>query len=291
MELKLPAFWAMYPGAVDAFVSQFAEVYHTLVAMELDAARMTSRAPAKPYSVAGKHTAVIQLQGPIFKRAGNWARYGFAGNAEVEEAANEAYSDKAIRNVVVLADTPGGDVDGLYEAGEAISRLNSAKPVVFQVRGMLASAGYYLAANASRIYTGPMDLTGSIGVRMALADYSRMFENAGIKVIPIDTGEHKSAGLVGTEITEAQQAEFQRIVDGYMDNFVNTIRKGRGDRISRESLDSVADGRVFFPKDAQQSGLIDGVQGITETLAEINSSSSRTLTNAERNRRRLALLD
>ena len=137
---------------------------------------------------------------------------------------------------------------------------------------MLASAGYYIAAGATNIYANRMDLIGSIGTRIMLYDYSEYFNELGIKAIPIDTGEHKSAGAEGTEITEAQQAEFQRIVDGYFDDFISVINRGR----TIPDLDSLADGRVFFAADAVKNGLIDGIKSLDETLKQTQPATHST---------------
>ena len=224
--------------------------------------------PTQKYNNA----AIIQVKGPIVKEAGWLAYFGFAGSRETQEALEAAASDEEIENIVMVMDTPGGSVDGLAELGDAVHRINQIKPITVHVDGMLASAGYYIAAGATNIYANRMDLIGSIGTRIMLYDYSEYFNELGIKAIPIDTGEHKSAGAEGTEITEAQQAEFQRIVDGYFDDFISVINRGR----TIPDLDSLADGRVFFAADAVKNGLIDGIKSLDETLKQTQPATHST---------------
>lgn len=214
-------------------------------------------------------TAIVSTVGPMVKVAGWMARYGVAGSRETQMALTAALEDEDIEQIIWVMDTPGGSVDGLEELSATVRAVNAQKPITVQVDGLLASAGYYVAAHAANIFAAPGDLIGSIGTRMALYDYSEYFKEAGIKVIPIDTGEHKSAGLMGTEITDAQIAEFQRITDGYFQMFLESVMSGRS--MDEKTLKQYADGRVFFASESVGMGLIDGVQTLAQTIAQIAS--------------------
>jgi len=213
------------------------------------------------------NVAIIKTSGPMIKNAGWLTRYGLAGTRETQAALLSAAADDDIEQIAWVMDTPGGSVDGLEELANVVAQVNAQKPITVQVDGLLASAGYYVASQAGAIYASPGDLIGSIGTRTALYDFSKLYEEAGVKAIPVDTGEHKSAGLPGTKITDAQIAEFQRIVDGYFEMFLSAVERGRG--MSRKELLKVADGRVFFPEESKEYGLIDGVQTLTQTLGAI----------------------
>ena len=255
-------YWSIHSDAIAAVQAKFEHAYKS--GPVEDASR--SGLNIQKYNNA----AIVQVKGPIIKDAGWLAYYGFAGSRETLVALESAAADEEIENIVMVMDTPGGSVDGLAELGDAIYRINQTKPITVHIDGMLASAGYYIAAGASAIYANRMDLIGSIGTRIMLYDYSEYFSELGIKAIPIDTGEHKSAGAEGTEITEAQQAEFQRIVDGYFEDFMSVINRGR----TIDDLESLADGRVFFAEEAVKSGLIDGIKSIDETLKQTQPMQS-----------------
>ena len=213
--------------------------------------------------------AVIKTKGTILKYAGYLSRYGYAGTRDVQNAFIAAEQDDDIKTILWVLDTPGGSVDGLQELNAVVKA--TSKPVIAQVDGMLASAGYYLASAADKIYAAPDNLVGSIGVRTYMMDSSEYYKDMGVKIIPVDTGEFKSAGLQGTEITDAQVADVQRIVDGYFEQFLQVIEAGRG--MDRKSVDAVADGRVFFAAEAMQKGLIDGVQTLTETTKQLQTNT------------------
>lgn len=214
--------------------------------------------------------AIIPMMGPMIRRAGPIAMmFGIVGTDQIRVAVESAGQDPEIDHILLRIDSPGGSVSGLAELADAIHSID--KPVTAQVEGMAASAAYYTASQADRILVGRNDLVGSIGTRILLYDWSQYFEEAGIKAIPIDTGPFKSAGALGTEITEEQQADFQRIVDFYFDDFLAVVQRGRG--MSEEQVRSVADGRVFTPAECLESGLIDGVATFEQTLTELRGQS------------------
>ncbi|MBL4761406.1 MAG: S49 family peptidase [Gammaproteobacteria bacterium] len=235
------------------------------------------------------NVSVISLEGVMVRNAGMWGRYfGLASTDHIRMAMLAASTDDDIEYIVMKVNSPGGSVDGLAEAGDVIAEVNKIKPVIVQVEGMMCSAAVYLGSQASKIYAGRMDMIGSIGTKMMLYDLSEKFEKDGIKSIAIDTGKHKSAGAMGTKVTDEQIAEFQRIVDVYFDDFLSMVVKGRG--ISREELEKYADGRVYFAEEAVSMGLIDGISTIDKTLLGLRpaTSSKKSIAN---NHNKLKLLN
>ncbi|WP_405418669.1 S49 family peptidase [Marinobacter flavimaris] len=271
--------WLMHPQAVAQLQAKIQMAIRVGAGPADDAER-----EGLPVTRRG-NTAIIPITGPMVK-AENWfTRWlGMSSTLAIRAAINAAVADDSVENIVLLIDSPGGSTAALSELGDTVALAKEQKPIISQVDSMAASAAYYVAAQTTKIYAGRMDLVGSIGVRMTLYDYSKAFESAGIKAIPIDTGEFKSAGEMGTEITEAQIAEFQKIVDGYFDDFRQAVMNGRG--LSQKQFDAVADGRMFFATEAVELGLIDGIQNSETTLSSlIQVRPGRRTSNA---RRRLA---
>lgn len=216
--------------------------------------------------------AVISLRGVMLKSY-PWPSSYVASTAHVRMAVRAARLDESIEHILIQSDTPGGDVRGMHELGDEITAAAQDKNVVVQIEGTLASAGYHVAAGANSIYASHrMNSVGSIGVRTVLWDTSKMYDEAGIRVIKVDTGEHKSTGLAGVPVTEAQQAEVQRVVDQLYDEFLAVIVRGRG--ISESDLKELADGRTWFAHEAEEFGLIDGIQSLEQTMAELAKNSS-----------------
>lgn len=226
-------------------------------------------------------TAIIPLRGVMVK-SNSWinAYYGLTSTVSVRQAVRSARTDESIEQIVLLCDTPGGSVMALAELGDEVAATAKEKPVIAQVDSMTASAGYYVAAQATSIYAGRMDMIGSIGTRMVIYDMSKAFEDAGIKPLVFDTGEFKSAGEPGTLITEPQQADFQRLVDTYFEDFAAMVMQGRG--MSDKEFKAVSDGRTFLAQEALRLGLIDGIQTLDTTLASFQKPAGRSTAAARR---------
>ena len=225
-----------------------------------------------PIRDAGGGLAVVTISGVMVRSVGPWgAFYGLAGIDDTRLAIESALADDDIDQILLRIDSPGGSMAGLSQLGDAISAAE--KPITAVIDGVGASAAYYVASHADSIVMGKTDLVGSIGVRMLLYDYSVAFSNEGIEAVPIDTGEHKSAGAMGTEITEAQRAEFQRIVDFHYADFTDRVAGGRG--MTTEAVSELADGRMFTPPEALASGLVDSIGTFIETLRDLRSTPER----------------
>lgn len=261
MKIPLDLLWAMEPTALQMHVAQL----RTLGALTIDVSAIMGEQPKAATVIDG--VAIVKLTGPLMKSDG-WLTRWLEGTSmqSAAQAVTAAASDKSIRGIALFVDSPGGTVDGLAELGDAIAQASktSGKRVVAQVVGMAASAAYYAASQAQAVYAGRMDMIGSIGTILPMYDYSKAFDEAGIEAVPIESGPFKSAGMMGTEITEEQRKYFQGLINGYFDDFVKAVSSGRA--MSIADVRKVADGRVFLAKDAKASGLIDGIRTFDQTI-------------------------
>lgn len=214
------------------------------------------------------NVAVIPILGTMLKDAGKFLKFfGFVSSKDVQEAVETASKDTKIDTIVLSINSPGGQTGGLVNLANAISKARESKKVIAVVDGMCCSAAYWVASQAEKIYTSSIhDMVGSIGVKMVVADTSKLYENAGIKVHAIDTGKFKSAGEEGTEITEEHLAEFQKMIDTIYEDFILAVAGGRNSPI--ENVMAVADGRVFLTKEAANKGLIDGMKDLSSVVGE-----------------------
>jgi len=276
----------MAPGYVYAIHPQ----YHNHVATRLQRlSRLTADKQAAAIEAAIKSEAkyeirdgiaIIRMKG-IMEKIAYWSDE--VSTIYIQRQLQSAGTNDKVHAVLLVVNSPGGTVEGIADLEDALAAVRAAKPLVVQSDGMIASAAYWAAAQGNKIYAGRGDMIGSIGVRQILYDESKWFEKEGIEPVVIDTGEHKSAGAMGTKITDEQREEFQRIVDVYYDMFLKAILRGR--TISMKALQPLADGRVFIGQEAVDNGLIDGVLTFDETLAKIKKKRASRTSGAIRDRR------
>lgn len=273
MNLLTSNVWAIEPFAFDRYLRMAAKL-STLDLSRIDESVAAAMEEGSQPRIQGG-VARIPVRGPLVKSVGFIeAILGFTSTADIQAMVEAAAADESVKQIVLEVDSPGGSVSGIAELADAVFTARDDKPVIAQVDGMAASAGYMIASQATEIYAGREDMTGSIGVRLMLYDFSKLFEEVGIEAVPIDTGEFKSAGAMGTEITERQREDFQRIVDTYFDGFVDAIMRGRD--MAEAGVREVADGRIFVGQESVDLGLVDGIQTMRETLSNLASSNRQT---------------
>lgn len=232
--------------------------------------------------------AVISLKGLMLKAYPYKSNY-VCSNWHLTQAVKSAHSDDAIESVIILADTPGGSCAGMHHLYDAVKDLASVKTVTVHVQSQLCSAGMFVACGATRIVSDhAMNDVGSIGVRAMLMDFSKYYESLGIEPVVIDTGEFKSIGVEGTEVTDAHKKEIQASVNKQFDAFRNVMKAGRS--MSDAQFDAVADGRIWAASDALSLGLIDAVESLEDTLAFHASKSTKNKGSVAKAKQRLKQL-
>jgi signal peptide peptidase SppA len=153
----------------------------------------------------------------------------------------------------------------VQELADAIYQAREQKPVEAYISDMGASAAYWLASQAETIGANDTAMVGSIGVYLVLWDESARAADLGFEVHVIKSAEHKGDAEPGTPITDAQIADFQRIVDDIADHFVDAVARGRGQ--SRERVDASHTGQVWLAREAQDRGLIDTITNLDAAIA------------------------
>ena len=97
----------------------------------------------------------ILIDGPLTEKADIWAYYYGGGNttyASIVRALGVAQSDPSVKSVILRVNSPGGTVDGLFDALAALEtfRADSGKSISV-VASKAQSAAYALAALGGKI--------------------------------------------------------------------------------------------------------------------------------------------
>lgn len=218
-------------------------------------------------SARGGDVMVIPIVGVMMRNPDEIDQYfGATSTDKITQAVKDATTDKSVGSIVLRVDSPGGSVEGLYELTEAVRLAARSKRVIGAIDGMAASAAYMAIAHATTIVARHADLVGSIGTILVVYDYSKLVDKAGVRVVPITTGEYKATGYFGTELTKTQQAHLQELVDDYFRDFQSAVVRGR--RLGLPDWAAVSDGRVFRANEAKRRGLIDSIAVSVEEVIQ-----------------------
>jgi protease-4 len=220
--------------------------------------------------------AVIPVIGNIGggKNGSNLITGENAGAESFIEAINAAAEDSSVAAIVVRVDSGGGDGMASDLMYRAVLEAKKKKPVITSMGDVAASGGYYVAMGADEIFASPTTLTGSIGVFYAKPSIKRLAEDFGTTQISLSRG--KLAGLTDNfdPWTEDQRVAAQKWIDDFYDSFITEVAASR--KMSKESVDLVARGRVWSGEDAKARGLVDHLGGLMDAIGRAKEKSGAT---------------
>jgi signal peptide peptidase SppA len=190
--------------------------------------------------VIGKNLSPIErMMGAVDVNDLSDAVDAFAANPEVEKVAFQISS-------------PGGTVTGVEELANKIRGLG--KPTLAYTDSEMASAAYWIGSAADRVVASPSATVGSIGVYIAIPDYSAAAEMAGIKMVVLKSGKFKGAGIEGTSLNPDQIENLQASVDTIHGEFKDAVLMKRK-MVKAEAME----GQTFSGKQAAAQGLVTGL--------------------------------
>jgi protease-4 len=211
-----------------------------------------------------KKIAVIRLEGIIDNRV----------SEEIRRQLKIAKTDDRVKAVILRTITPGGGVSASDQIHHEITkfRAETNKPVVAFMQTIGASGGYYTSVACDKIVAEPTVITGSIGVIMNYLVVKELLEEKlGISPVVVKSGLKKDWPSMFSEATDEQKEYiFEKLIGPAYDRFVGLVADGRS-TLDVEQVKSLADGSIYWAKEALEKELIDEVGYIEEAIAAAES--------------------
>ncbi|MBR5399681.1 MAG: signal peptide peptidase SppA [Bacteroidales bacterium] len=227
---------------------------------ELNVITLSSYAKTLTPSLKGKVTvAVLYAEGEIAQTGS-----GIASSKIVKQIRKIAKDDK-IDAVVLRVNSPGGDAQAAELIREELQALAMAKPLVCSFGEYAASGGYWISAQAQKIFSDETTLTGSIGVFSLAINYGDGLKKH-LKINPVEIGTHRHSTMAsGTRPLDNVEIEYnQKLVEHIYDKFMNIVADGR--KMSVAEVDSIAQGRVWTGTQGVEVGIVDKIGGIDDAI-------------------------
>ncbi|MCP9763810.1 S49 family peptidase [Lacihabitans soyangensis] len=216
---------------------------------------------------AEQYVAVIPIMGGM-------TRYGDAcsyGTETLGRWMKQCERDERIVGVLLEIDSPGGEVNGTQQLGEIVRDLK--KPVVSFVKGMGASAAYWVASQSKKIFmeAGPVSSVGSIGVLMVHYEFKSFEEQNGVKFTLLRSdGSSNKAKLNPYEVlTDEVAAEVRAEMNAMRADFVKVVKAGRKGKLNMENAEQIFSGKMFRGKEAINEGLADAFGTMEDAAKEV----------------------
>jgi protease-4 len=181
------------------------------------------------------------------------------GAQTMVRAIRDAAGDKRVKAIVLRINSPGGDGYASDLIWHELDKARKKKPVIVSMGDLAASGGYYIACNASRIFAEPNTVTGSIGVFDLKLVTEGLYNKLGARRQVVKQGEHADALSDQREWTPEEDSMMQAFVDKFYQDFIGRVAQGR--HMTKEQVDSIAQGRVWTGADGKRVGIVDELGG------------------------------
>lgn len=201
----------------------------------------------------GEKVGIVSVTGPIY-----------SSENTVREL--DKFQQRAdVKAIVLRINSPGGVVGPTQEIFEKVKQVKIEKPVVASLDAVAASGGYYIAVAGDSVLGNGGSIVGSIGVIMQYPVAEQLLDKVGISVETLKSGDFKDIGSYSRQPTPEDRASLQSVIDNLYSQFVDAVAKERG--LQRDTVLSLADGRIYTGNQASELGLIDGLGTMEDAIA------------------------
>ena len=154
---------------------------------------------------------------------------------------------------------PGGEI--LH----ALDKAYRKKPLTISLANRAASGGYYTAMSGDRIFADAGTITGSIGIYGGKLNLKKLYEKIDLKKELYSRG--KFSGMMSSmrPFTPDERKKQMSHIQEFYDYFVELVAENR--KLSPDSIDNLARGRVWTGQEALSIGLVDEIGGLRNAIA------------------------
>lgn len=226
------------------------------------------KAPQVSTATGKDKIAIVYAQGEIGSEQSNTSI-----GPELAKTIRKVREDDKVKAIVLRVNSPGGSALTSEIIWREVDLATRKKPLIVSMGNVAASGGYYISCAADTIVADPSTLTGSIGIFGLFFSGEKLIKDKmGIQTNVVKTNEHSDFGgsyplplpISSRPLTAYEKNVLQNYVNQGYETFLNRVMAGRS--ISRDSLDAIAQGRVWTGEDALKIGLVDVLGGMDDAV-------------------------
>jgi protease-4 len=228
-------------------------------------------------SAFGDKIAVVDLEGVI------------VSPTTVVDELRQFADDDSVKAIILHVNSPGGGVAASEEIYRQVKRIrdDKKKRIVASIETVGASGAYYVSSATNKIYADEGSIVGSIGVISEWVNYEDLLKWARLKQITMKAGEFKDTGNPARELTAAEKAYLQSLIDNMHTQFIRAVADGR--HMKMDDVRTMANGKVWTGQQAMALKMIDQIgdfQGVVKDTAKaVGIRGEPSLVRPERERK------
>lgn len=205
--------------------------------------------------------AVIAIDGPIYRYADIFVRAsGGITTAQLARDVQTALDDPAALALLLVADSPGGEITGIGELSDVLYAARGKKPIAGYVEGYGASATYRVLSSVDTLYADADALIGSIGTVLGVPDPSKRPRYR------IDFVSRQSPKKRLDPTSDMGRSELQAMVDQLTEVFITQVARNR--QIDPSAILAV-EGGLLIGQQAIDAGLADRLGSEEQVIRDL----------------------
>ena len=201
--------------------------------------------------------AVIPIHGILTKKPGAFDDFlGMTSYERVQAQIEEALGNKEVETILLDIDSPGGEVNGLFDLADFIYEARRSKRIIAMANDDAYSAAYAIASSAEKVFVSRTSGVGSIGVIASHIDQSGFDQSQGIKYTTVFAGSRKNDLNPHEPITSESLESLQEEVNRLYEMLVELVARNRN--LSIKTIKDTEAG-LYFGQNAIEIGLADEI--------------------------------
>jgi len=169
----------------------------------------------------------------------------------------------------LLINSPGGSPVQAGIVNDEIHRLKAkhGKPIYAVVEESAASAAYYIAVAADKIFVDKASIVGSIGVLIDGFGFTGLMDKLGVERRLMTAGENKGFLDPFSPQTERQRTHAQALLNQIHQQFIEVVKAGRDKRL--KETPEMFSGLFWSGQQAVEMGLADQLGSLDFVAREV----------------------
>lgn len=205
--------------------------------------------------------AVLYAIGSILPGTGDDGIYSESIIKEIKKIKK----NKNIKSVILYVNSGGGSAFASDLIARELELLNDEKPLVAYMSDVCASGGYYISMPADTLIASRGSIVGSIGVFGIFPEMSGLL-NDKLKITTDQIRTNNNIGEIDPfrPLEEDEKRLVQRGVNQIYTDFLSIVADGRS--MSKDEVDKLARGRVYYGEEGKELDLIDIVGEFNDAI-------------------------
>ena len=205
--------------------------------------------------------AVLYAIGSILPGTGDDGIYSESIIKEIKKIKK----NKNIKSVILYVNSGGGSAFASDLIARELELLNDEKPLVAYMSDVCASGGYYISMPADTLIASRGSIIGSIGVFGIFPEMSGLL-NDKLKITTDQIRTNNNIGEIDPfrPLEDDEKRLVQRGVNQIYTDFLSIVADGRS--MSKDEVDKLARGRVYYGEEGKELDLIDIVGEFNDAI-------------------------